>query len=547
MRMDPTSHSLGSAGAGSSRTGSERAGSSRTGSAGGGFARAGSGGGGPFGTDHLKRGLGARTARGGIITLSSQAAFMILNTGAIAVLARLLTPDDFGLIAMVAIVIGLVNVIKEAGLSPATIQRRDLTHGQVSNLFWANLGISLLLMGILAASAPYLARFYGRPELRMVTIAFAGTLIFSGLSVQHQALLRRQMRFVALAAIRIVSLLLSAGAAIACAAAGWGYWSLVVMQGGMVVVGAVGAWIACRWVPSRPARRESVRSLLAFGGHFVAADLLNYLCRTLDKMLVAKFAGAAALGFYSRAFRLLLLPISQLNVPLNTVAIPALSRLQDEPARFRDYYRQGLQMIVTAGVPLVAFTFVTADEIVLLLLGDQWAETVLFFRVLAPAALVGTVNVAAMWLFVALGRADRRLRAVAVHSAVLMAAVVIGLWQGDALGIAIGYSAAMLATRVPFLAYACHGTPVRLADIGAVIWRPLLAGGMAGGGTAVLLEAGLGPVGIIPRFLISGLAFVLLYGGLWMVLPGGRARVRGMLATVRNLRTPPSAPAQSGP
>src|SRR5690606_19203223 len=159
-----------------------------------------------FDTEHLTKHLRRRTMRGGAITVSSQGVKFALRLGSTAVLARLLTPADFGLIAMVTVVTGFVEMFKDAGLSMATIQRERITHAQVSTLFWINVALSALIMLLIAALAPAIAWFYGEPRLLPITLALSGTMIFGGLAVQHQALLRRQMQFGRLATIEITSM-----------------------------------------------------------------------------------------------------------------------------------------------------------------------------------------------------------------------------------------------------------------------------------------------------------------------------------------------------
>jgi O-antigen/teichoic acid export membrane protein len=185
-----------------------------------------------------------------------------------------------------------------------------------------------------------------------------------------------------------------------------------------------------------------------------------------------------------------------------------------------------------AGFPLVALTFVTAEDVVALLLGDQWGEAVLFFRALAPAALVGTMNVAGAWIFVSLGRVDRRMRAVLVHSILVLAAMGIGLHWG-AMGVALAYSIAMILLRGPFVAYACHGSPVRLRDVGAALWRPLFFSLLAGAAAALVTARGWAPDGIVLRLLFVTAAYALSYLLLWTVLPGGRAILAGFAAAAR--------------
>ena len=291
-----------------------------------------------FDTEYLKADLKGRSVRGGAVTMAGQGVRFFLQMGSTVVLARLLTPQDFGLIAMVTAVTGFVMMFKDMGLSMATVQRAEVNHAQISTLFWINVTLSLGVMLVTAALAPAIAWFYGEPRLTWITLALAGAFIFGGLTIQHQALLRRNMRFGTLALIGIISMVMGIVAAIIAAWYGAGYWALVIMQLAGAITGAIAVWVVCGWRPGLPVRRSGVREMLAFGGNLTGFNVINYFARNADNLLIGKFWGSGPLGLYSKAYGLLMLPLRQINAPLSAVAIPALSRLKDEPERYRNYY-----------------------------------------------------------------------------------------------------------------------------------------------------------------------------------------------------------------
>ena len=270
------------------------------------------------------------------------------------VLARILTPRDFGLIAMVAAVTRFILVFKDLGLSMATVQKAEINHGQISTLFWINIAISSALMLLTMALAPGVAWFYKEPRLAWVTLALASAFIFGGLTVQHQALLRRQMRFVTLATIDISSMAAGVATGVICGLAGLGYWSLVLMQLVTPITMAAGVWIASGWRPGPPVRRSGVREMLAFGGYLTGFSVVNYFARNLDKILLGRFWGSQSVGIYTKAYFLLLLPLSQVTAPITAVVVPALSRLQNEPKRYRNYYLKAIKLIAYITAPLEA-------------------------------------------------------------------------------------------------------------------------------------------------------------------------------------------------
>jgi PST family polysaccharide transporter len=392
-----------------------------------------------FSTQHLKSDLKGRSARGGMVTFVAQGLKFALTMASTIILARLLTPQDYGLIGMVAVVTGFISLFKDLGLSSATVQRAEINHEQISLLFWLNVAASLFIMLLTAAIAPLVARFYGEPRLAAITVVIALGFIFGGLTVQHQALLQRQMRFATLALIDILALAAGPITAILMALRGFGYWSLVGGQLATGVVTAVGVWLACGWRPSRPRKGAGVRSMLAFGGNLTGFGVINYFARNLDNMLIGRVWGAQQLGLYAKAYQLLLLPIDQINSPVTAVAVPTLSRLADEPERYRQAYVRMLEKVCLLTMPGVAFMLVTSDWCVRLLLGAQWADSARIFTLLGIAGLIQPVANTTGWLFVSQGRTHHMLRWGLMAGSATIAAIVAGLPWG-AIGVAASYS-----------------------------------------------------------------------------------------------------------
>ncbi|MFC1542116.1 lipopolysaccharide biosynthesis protein, partial [Candidatus Latescibacterota bacterium] len=388
------------------------------------------------------------------------------------VLARLLTPEDFGLIAMVAAVTGFVMMFKDMGLSMATVQRAEINHGQISTLFWINVALSLAIMLLTATLAPAIAWFYSEPRLIWITLALAGAFIFSGFTVQHQALLRRQMNFGRLAAIEITSMLVGVITAIVSALYGAGYWALVLMQLSTAIVGAITVWMVCGWRPGLPVRRSGVREMLTFGGHLTGFSFVNYFARNTDKLLIGKFWGAGPLGLYSKAYGLLMLPLSQINAPLSAVAIPALSRLQDEPERYRNYYLKAISLIAFFTMPMAMFMIVMSGELIQIVLGPQWSEASRIFLFLGIAALVQPIANTSGWLFISQGRARDMLRWGLIGGTLAIVSIIAGLPWGT-VGVAGSYAITGLFIRTPllFLFVGCKG-PLRNGDFYRVLVTP---------------------------------------------------------------------------
>lgn len=487
-----------------------------------------------FDTSHLKTDIKGRSVRGGVVTIGAQAVKFILHTGSTAILARLLTPADFGLIAMVSAFTEFVNIFKDLGLSMATIQRKDITHQQVSTLFWVNIAMSCLLMFIAAAISPFVARFYGEPRLTLITIAIGCTFIFGGLVAQHTALMRRQMRFRALAVIEIVSMAAAIAAAILAALSGLSYWALVIMTAVGGLVNVVMVWSQSPWRPGRPARGSGVRPMLAFGGGLTGSSVLNYFTRNADIVIIGYALGSAALGIYTKAYALLTLPMSQLSAPLYSIMIPALSRLQDEPQRYRRYYLQALAAIAMITMPLATFLFVSADEIVNILLGSQWAAAVTAFRWLAPAAFLSSIGFAPGWLCISLGRAGVQFRWTMLSAPVIVAGFLIGIHWGIN-GVAASFSVTWSAMFVLFIYWATRKSPVRFYDVIQTLAVPVVSSLLAALGAA-LIGRFISESNVVIRLAVYSLAFAVCYFGCVMATSTGRQLVWSMISVLSVLR-----------
>ena len=488
-----------------------------------------------FSTDHLKGNLKQRSVRGGAITLFAQGSKFFLQISSMAVLGRLLTPNDYGLIGMVTPIIGFVELFKDLGLSTATIQREEINHQQVSTLFWINLVVSICISIIFATLAPAIAWFYKEPRLTEIVFVLSSIFLFGGLSIQHQALLKRRMQFGSIAKIEIISVVLGILAAIVAAWVGLGYWALVIMPLTKIIVIVIGTWIACSWRPGLPSKNANVRSMLVFGSNLTGFNCVNYFSRNLDNILIGQYWGAAELGLYSKAYQLVLLPIQQINTPINNVALPLLSRLQTEPKKYTHYYYKFVLSIVFLGMPIVAFTFAVTDKLILFVLGEQWLDAVPMFQFLAPAAFMGTFNLAGGWVYQSLGRTDRQLRMGLVLSTFDIAIFMISIRWG-AIGVAAAYGLSRPFLWLPKLVYCYQNTPVKFKSLMIILARPTFASITAALGTMALDNFLLNNIQILAGLLIDGLFYSFLYLAIWSILPNGKQTLLGLFKLIKELK-----------
>lgn len=426
-----------------------------------------------FNADHLKTGMKERAVKSAGITLAAQGIKLILQLGSVAILARLLQPSDFGLIAMVTVFTGLALQFMEGGLSMATIQRDQITHAQVSNLFWVNgaLGTALCLLGILIS--PLVAMIYDEPRLTLVMAAMSLTFLIGGLSVQHDALLRRQMRFKAISVIDIVSMAAGIAAGITAALGGLEYWALVISPITTFATKTVMRWLSARWVPSMMSRGSGVRPLLGFGANLTGANFIGYMASNVTPFAIGYIGGSQPLGLYNRANMLTSIPSSQLLPPIINVLQPTVARISDSPEKLNRTMRSLMGKLALVSTLITLTMALFADWIVFLFLGPSWTEAIPLFRLLAVYSfiqpLAGLIAVA----LIAAGEA-RAIMASKFHSLVItLAALLIGSYWG-VFGIVLAFSLSGLLIRLPvFLYYSSRFLPLSFWEFSKPIFPAL--------------------------------------------------------------------------
>jgi PST family polysaccharide transporter len=407
--------------------------------------------------------------------MGAQGVRVLGQLATLVVLARLLPPSAFGLLAMVAAVGLVLDLLKELGLSAATIQKTDLTQAQVSALFWINAAAGALLALALVLAAPLLAAFYGQPELTSVARWLALGFAMSGLTVQHWALLRRQMRFAAIAGLETMADYAGYVAAIGLALAGEGYWALVAQR--LITPGIlmIGSWVVCRWRPSRPAAAPELGGLLRFGISVTASGLASATARSFDQIMIGWLWGPAALGLYERTTRLLLLPVNTINAPVYAAGMPALSRLVDQPERYRAMFRQIVQKLGLLTMPVFAVVALTADWMVEILFGPSWTAAVPLAALFSVSAIFLPVLLTMGLLYLTQGRTVELLRATLIDAGICLLAIGAGLpWGGVGVAAALAVTGLALRTPLSFWLATRHG-PVRNIDVWRAIAPPASA------------------------------------------------------------------------
>ena len=408
--------------------------------------------------------LRSSVGRGALHTALSQAVLLATQIGSVVVLSRLLSPADFGLIAMCLPIIVLVGMMQDFGLLQATVQRPNIRQEEVSFLFWVNIAASLTLATMLFLSAPLIAAFYGDDRIGPLIAALSVIVILSGAAAQHGAILQRRMRFGRVAAITATGAVSAFGVATLWALYRPDYWAVFAGMLAGTLIPTILTWISAAWLPDRPRWVPQGRSLLGFGAGVTGFNLSNFVTHNSDKVLIGRAWGVVELGMYDRAYKLLLFPVLQISSPLKRVMVPSLSRMLEEPHRYRSAYLRVQRLLLFVSLPGVACAIALADVVVDLALGAQWQAAAPIFQALGFASLLHMLNSSSDWLFISQGRTRDFMIWGVVMAAMALCAYAIGLPYG-AVGVAVTLSVAQYVKTPILWGWLCRKGPVRLRDV----------------------------------------------------------------------------------
>jgi len=487
-------------------------------------------------TDTLRSDLKRRSLLSGLISFAAQPIKLGLGVGSTAILARMLTPADFGLIAMIAPLLALADSLSNFGLETATVQREELDNKQLSASFWVSLKVNALIICLMVIMAPILAQFYQQEELIGITVAMTLGFLAVCLTFVHKSLLKRQMRFGVLTIIEVFSLVIAAASAIFAASIGWGYWALVLQLVVMQLVQSIGYLIICPWLPeyqiNTRKKDTNLQSMFSYGAYLTGFRFLMRLGMQLDRILIGYLSGASALGLYQVAYKWSYFSFQQVYFPLFDVAVSIFSRTLHDTNLYRSYCRKGLMLLFALCMPALTFSFVEADKLLLLLLGNQWLGAVPIFRVLSVAVFVGSMYRVTKWLYVSAGQTQQQFRWGLIHTPIVIIAVAIGS-QFDAFGVAAGYTTAICLLTFPSVAFCLKTSPLTSKDFLGAVACPAFSSI----GAAIIIYF---CKQVLPSFnnyiislSVSFTIFCITYISFWLVFPGGRKAIADVLRNIK--------------
>jgi PST family polysaccharide transporter len=456
--------------------------------------------------------------RGAGAAIAGSAGNFALQIGSVVILARLLTPSDFGIVTMVTTFSLLLRSFGLAGFTEFIMQREELTDSLASNLFWINVGIGTILTLAFASSGRLLALFFHNSAVVEVTHGMSLTIGIGCLGYIHTGLLQRAMHFRTTAIIGFVGQVLQYVVSIVLAMAGWHYWALVWGSVTQTAVVTAGALLVCRWMPSWPRRISGTGSGIKFAINVYSHFAFSYLTRNMDNLLVGWRFGDRALGFYKKAYDLFVLPETQLFSPLSAVVVSTLSRVSRDREQFQRYFLRTISVLALVGMGVGADLALVGGDLIRFLFGPGWEEAGRIFSLFGPGIGVMLLYNTHGWIHLSIGRPERWLRWGLLEFVCTASLFLLTLRWGPS-GIAFAWTASYFLLMFPGLWYAGQPIGLSIGPMLAVVWKFFAASVGAGVGTVLIIKA-------IPYFataqgtaaaLVRMVSVSLVFFGLYLV------------------------------
>ena len=409
-------------------------------------------------------GMRGRVLGGLAWTGGSQVVGQVARFVAAVALARLLSPHDYGLAALALVYASLVLVFSDLALGAAVVQRKQLSEDDRCTAFWMSVGAGVVFTLIGVALSGAVAAFYGEPDAAALCAVLSLSFIITSLATTHEALLLRDMRFAPLEQRVMIATVVGAATGIVVAIYTRDAWAIIAQQLAHATVSTILLWALSDWRPKLRVSGESLRSLGSFSGFLVGHRLLWYAHRNADNVLIGRFLGASALGAYTIAYNIMLVPMSRIAGPVQKVLGPAFARMQDEPARMVDAWVRAVRLVGSISVPALLGLIVVAPDFVAVVLGSKWSAAVPIIQVLAWVGILQSLQSITTDVLQARGRTSTIFRFTLFFTAAHVTAFAIGLHWG-VVGVAAGYAISSTLVEPVYLWLATREvgtTPFRL-------------------------------------------------------------------------------------
>jgi PST family polysaccharide transporter len=475
--------------------------------------------------------LSHRAAKGASKMAFSQLIRIVLQLAGIIVLARLLLPSDYGLIAMATALIGIAEVLRDFGLAPAAIQSRTLSAAERSNLVWANSALGLILGALVACAAWPISALYGDDRLVPIILALAPIFFLNGISTQFRADLSRSMQFGRMAIIEISTQAIALLTGITAALVGFGYWAIVCQQLVQAISTLLLVVASSPWRIKVYDKRVSLKRFFKYGISLLGTQLLVYATSNLDSVLIGARFGSVQLGLYNRAFQMLVLPLNQISSPATRVALPVLARIVGDKSQFLRFVLRGQLCLSWLVLPVFGFAAANSDLVIRLLLGDQWRSAAGIFSFLAVGGMFQTLSYTTYWVFLSKGLTGSNFRFAVLTRSLMLGALCLGAMFSVS-AVAIAYSSSLIAIWLLGLLWIHRASGFNSSKAFQQGLTTLLLVGLSS--AASYLAAGyFQNLEVIWRLVLSVAIFMIAYALVCLAVPFWRSQALDVFAIVR--------------
>ena len=344
------------------------------------------------------------------------------------ILARLLLPEQFGLIAMLTIFVAVAESLINGGFARALIQKKEATQADVCSVFYVNIAVGLIATGLLFVVAPLIADFYNQPILSPLAKTLSLTIVLSSFGMIHYVILAKRIDFRTVTKVNLIASLVSGAIGVTLAALGYGVWSLVVQQITSTLFRTALLWLFNTWRPVLVFSIKSLNEMFGFGSRVLASDLLNQIFDNIYLLVIGKIFSAADLGYFARAKTMQEIPTQALSGMVGRVTFPVFSSIQDDPARLKRGLRKALTILVLVNFPIMIGIAAVAHPLVVVVLTEKWAPCIPYLQLLCFVGLLYPVHLINLNALQALGRSDLYLRLEIIKKVLIVINIAV-TWQ----------------------------------------------------------------------------------------------------------------------
>ena len=366
------------------------------------------------------------------------------------ILARLLLPEDFGLVGMAFIIIGFLNILKDLGTSAAIIQKGDVEDKLLSSVFWLNVTFGICITAILICFSKYISLLFNDVRVGPILNVLSLSFFMTSLGNVHQAMLEKKLQFKKLAKIEIIATSVGSVLGILSAFGGLKVWSLVIQSLSTIFINSALLWYFEKWHPRFYIHIVELKSLFRFSSFLTGFNFFNYFTRNADNFLIGKYLGAYNLGYYNLAYRMMLYPLQSITVVISRVMYPLYSSIKNDHERFRTIYIKVAQSIALITFPLMIFMIVVRHELILNVFGKNWIPSEILILILAPVGMIQSVDATVGLIYQSTGRTDILFKWGLGSGIIAVIVFIVGLKWGI-IGVATGYMIYSFALFIPGL------------------------------------------------------------------------------------------------